>query len=210
MTFPLCEENRTEENTAMRNTKLQRLIIIAMLSGVATLLMKLNFPLPFLPPFLKIDFAEIPAVLALLTLGPVAAIGVEFFKNVFYLMLSGSITGVPVGEIANFTTGVLFLIPIYLVYRKVSTSKGLTAGLIAGTVTMAFGMTVLNYLVFLPMYTKFLGMEAFVGQDLYMYLVAGVLPFNLIKGIALTLVMMLVFNKMKPWIMKQQRQLQVK
>lgn len=194
----------------MKNNKLQKMVIIAMLSGIATVLMKLNFPLPLLPPFLKIDFAEVPAVLALLTLGPVAAIGVEFFKNVFYLLLSGSVTGVPVGELANFTTGVLFLIPIYIVYRKVASDKGLKMGMIAGTMTMAVGMTVLNYFVFLPMYTYFLNMDAMVGPELLKYLVAGILPFNLIKGVLVTVVTLVLFNKMKPWITKQQKQFQSK
>ena len=58
-----------------------------------------------MPAFLKFDFGEIPAVLAVMTLGPVAGIAVELIKNILHWLLSGSPTGVPVGEIANFTTG---------------------------------------------------------------------------------------------------------
>jgi len=122
----------------MNNSKrLRRMMIIAMLASVATILMQFNFPLPALPPFLKVDFGEIPAVLAVMTLGPAAGIAVELIKNLLHWFLSGSPTGVPVGEIANFATGVLFILPIYYIYNKFRTAKGLTTGLIAGTVSMA-------------------------------------------------------------------------
>ena len=81
------------------------MILIAMLGSIATVLMQFNFPLPALPGFLKIDFSEIPAVLAMMTMGPVAGIAVELIKNIMHWFYVGSPTGVPVGEIANFATG---------------------------------------------------------------------------------------------------------
>src|SRR5699024_802603 len=156
--------------------RLRRLIIIAMLSGIATVLMKLNFPLPFFPPFLKMHFGDVPVVVALLAPGPWSAIPVEFLYTFFFLISTGSFTGVPLRVIANFVTGLLFLLPIHFIYRAVRSKKGLIGGLIAGTLTMAIGMTVLNYYVFLPMYTYFLGMEAYQGEQLIQFLVAGILP----------------------------------
>ena len=47
----------------MNNKKLRKMILIAMLGSIGTVLMQFNFPLPALPGFLKIDFGEIPAVL---------------------------------------------------------------------------------------------------------------------------------------------------
>ena len=140
----------------MKNTKLRRMLVIAMLGSIATILMQFNFPLPAIPAFLKFDFGEIPAVLAVLTMGPVAGITVEVIKNTLHWFLTGSPTGVPVGEIANLVTGILFILPIYFIYNKYRTSKGLASGLIAGTISMAVGMSFLNYVVFLPMYTYFL------------------------------------------------------
>ena len=111
----------------MNNKKLRRMIIIAMLASVATVLMQFNFPLPAMPGFLKFDFGEIPAVIAVMTLGPVAGIAVELIKNILHWLLSGSPTGVPVGEIANFTTGLLFILPIYYIFNKFRTTKGLVS-----------------------------------------------------------------------------------
>jgi len=191
----------------MNNKKLRRMILIAILGSIATILMQFNFPLPALPGFLKIDFSEIPAVLAIMTMGPIAGIGVELIKNILHWFFSGSPTGVPVGEIANFATGILFIFPIYFIYNKFKTSKGLAGGLIAGTVSMAIGMSVLNYLVFLPMYTYFMNFPAMVGKDLAVFIVLGVLPFNLIKGIMLMVILMLLFKSMNKWITQQRSEL---
>lgn len=191
----------------MQNNKLRRMILIAILGSIGTVLMQFNFPLPALPSFLKIDFGEIPAVLAVMTMGPVAGIGVELIKNVMHWFLSGSPTGVPVGEMANLATGILFIMPIYFIFNKFQTAKGLTMGLVAGTAAMAIGMTVLNYFVFLPMYTYFMNFPAMVGSELTTYIVLGVLPFNLIKGIMLMIITVLLFNSMKKWITQQRTQL---
>ncbi|MCM3637718.1 ECF transporter S component [Sporosarcina luteola] len=191
----------------MNNKKLRRMILIAILGSISTVLMQLNFPLPALPAFLKIDFSEIPAVLAIMTMGPVAGIAVELLKNVLHWFLSGSPTGVPVGEIANFATGVLFIMPIYLIFKKIRSTKGLTAGLFAGTVSMAVGMSALNYFVFLPMYVYFMNMPAYTGDAMFNVIVLGILPFNLIKGIMLMVISLLLYKSMSKWIDQQNRQL---
>jgi riboflavin transporter FmnP len=191
----------------MNNKKLRKMILIAILGSISTVLMQFNFPLPALPGFLKIDFSEIPAVLAIMTMGPVAGISVELLKNVLHWFFSGSPTGVPVGEIANFTTGILFILPIYFIFNKFKSSKGLATGLIAGTVAMAIGMSFLNYAVFLPMYTYFLNAPAVSGDALYTMIVAGILPFNIIKGVILMVITLLLYKSMDKWISQQRTQL---
>lgn len=187
----------------MNSKKLRRMVIIAMLGSVATILMQFNFPLPTIPAFLKFDFSEIPAILAILTMGPIAGITVELIKNVLHWFLSGSPTGVPVGEIANFTTGLLFILPIYYIFNKFRTIKGLTVGLFTGTVAMAVGMSFLNYVVFIPMYMYFLNMPAMSGTEIYTMIILGILPFNLFKGAILMVLTILLFNRMKQWIEQQ-------
>ena len=52
--------------------KTHKITVTAMLAAVATVLMFLEFPVPFLiPPFVKMDFSELPALLASFSLGPV-------------------------------------------------------------------------------------------------------------------------------------------
>ncbi|MGI2327088.1 ECF transporter S component [Planococcus sp. YIM B11945] len=187
----------------MKNKKLQAMIAIGMLSSISFILMLFNFPLPALPPFLKVDFSDVPALIAAITMGPVAGVLVALFKNVLDWIFSGSQTGVPVGHLANFVTSILFIMPVYLIYRKISTKKGIMVGLGMGTATMAIGMSILNYLVFLPMYTYFLNFPAETGDALFKSIVLGILPFNIIKGLLLTAVVLLMFSSMQSWLEKQ-------
>ena len=47
------EVNRKRREEQMNNKKLRRMIVIAMLGSIATILMQFNFPLPALPGFLS-------------------------------------------------------------------------------------------------------------------------------------------------------------
>ncbi|HJV17794.1 MAG TPA: ECF transporter S component, partial [Bacillales bacterium] len=110
----------------MKNLSVKKVVGVGMLSSIAYILMLLNFPIPPFPNFLLIDFSDIPALLAVLIFGPVAGILVEFFKNVLNFFLTGSATGVPVGHIANFIAGILFILPVYYVFNKLKSRKGMT------------------------------------------------------------------------------------
>lgn len=183
--------------------KLRSFVTIAMLSSISFILMLLNFPLPWFPVFLQIDFSDVPALIAAITMGPMAGILVELFKNILDWIFSGTPTGVPVGHMANFATGILFILPVYYIYKKHPSLKGLVIGLIVGTITMSVGMSLLNYVAFLPMYTYFLGWGTFDMKDT---IVLGILPFNIIKGIMLMIVAVLLFRTMKVWIENQRSQ----
>ncbi|WP_407937525.1 ECF transporter S component [Neobacillus mesonae] len=181
----------------MGNTKIRVMVSIGMLSSIAYLLMLLNFPMPPFQSFLLVDFSDVPALIAALIFGPIAGILVEFFKNFLDFVMTGSPTGVPVGHIANFLAGVLFILPTYYVYNKLNTKKGMTIGLITGTATMSILMSILNYYFILPAYTALMGFP-----DLRSYVVAGILPFNIIKGIMISILFMLLFIRMQNWINK--------
>ncbi|MEL3960722.1 ECF transporter S component [Lysinibacillus endophyticus] len=183
--------------------KLRSFVTIAMLSSISFILMLLNFPLPWFPVFLQIDFSDVPALIAAITMGPLAGILVELFKNILDWIFSGAPTGVPVGHMANFVTGILFILPVYYIYKKLPTIKGLTFGLVVGTITMSVGMSLLNYVAFLPMYSYFLGWGSF---DMKETIVLGILPFNIVKGIMLLVIVIVLFRTMRVWIENQRAQ----
>ncbi|WP_079509595.1 ECF transporter S component [Mesobacillus jeotgali] len=188
----------------MKKFSVKAMVSIGMLSSISYVLMLLNFPMPPFPKFLMVDFSDIPALIAALIFGPAAGILVELLKNMLDYFMTGSETGVPVGHAANFAAGVLFILPTYYIYQRVKTKKGMTFALVAGTASMAILMSVLNYYVFLPAYTMFLNMPAMSGPETKQFIVAGVLPFNFVKGIMMSLVFMLIFTRMKTWIERQQ------
>ncbi|MFT9600024.1 ECF transporter S component [Mesobacillus sp.] len=188
----------------MKKFSVKAMVSIGMLSSISYVLMLLNFPLPPFPKFLMVDFSDIPALIAALIFGPVAGILVEFLKNTLDYFMTGSDTGVPVGHAANFVAGVLFILPTYYIYQRMKSNKGMTFALVAGTASMAILMSVLNYYVFLPAYTLFLNMPAMSGTEARAMIVAGILPFNFVKGILMSIIFMLMFTRMKTWIERQQ------
>lgn len=188
----------------MKKFSVKAMVSIGMLSSISYVLMLLNFPLPPFPKFLMVDFSDLPALIAALIFGPAAGILVEFLKNTLDYFMTGSDTGVPVGHVANFVAGVLFILPTYYIYQRMKSNKGMTFALVAGTTSMAILMSVLNYYVFLPAYTLFLNMPAMSGPETKAMIVAGILPFNFVKGILMSVIFMLMFTRMKTWIERQQ------
>lgn len=182
-----------------QSSKLLKLIVIALFSSISTVLMLVNFPLPLIPGFLKIDFSEVPALLAALLFSPVAGILVEGLKNILFLAFG---FGEPVGVSANFIAGVLFVVPVSVLYHKFKSVKGIVSGLVTGTIIMAVAMTVLNYFVILPIYSMFMGFD--LGDAKMAFVLGGVLPFNVIKGIFIGMLFIPIFLKLKPWFDRKQ------
>ena len=186
-----------------QNKKLRLFVTIAMLSSISFVLMLFNFPLPWFPAFLQIDFSDVPALIATLTMGPVAGITVELIKNILDWIYSGSPTGMPVGHMANFATGILFIFPVYFIYKKFTSATGLIVGLVVATVVMSVGMAFLNYVAFLPMYGYFMNFHV---DDMLGMAVKAILPFNLLKGVMLIVIVTVLFRTMNKWIHNQRLQ----
>jgi riboflavin transporter FmnP len=180
-----------------RKMNVRAYVSIGMLSSIAFLLMLIQFPLPLFPNFLFVDFSDIPALIATLIFGPIAGILVEFFKNVLNYIQTGSPTGIPVGHIANFVAGIVFILPTYFVYNRLKTRKGMTLALVAGTAIMAVLMSILNYFFILPAYTVLMGFP-----DMRNLVVPAILPFNILKGAMMSVIFMLLFTRMQTWINK--------
>lgn len=177
-----------------------KFVFVGMLSGVSYLLMSLNFPLPGLPAFLKIDFSEIPAMLAAVLLGPIAGLFVEVIKNTLHYVIQGSAAGIPIDQLANFLAGIFFILPFAFIFRKFYSMKGMLAGFAAGTLTMAIMMSFLNYFFILPAYTFFLNMPQMSIAEVRQLIIAGILPFNLIKGVMIGVVFFMIYYRLKEWI----------
>src|SRR5699024_528627 len=63
-----------------------------------------------LPPYLKVDFSDVPALIAGLVFSPLAGILVVFLKNALYFVATGATD--PIGVAANFIAGTLYVFPV--------------------------------------------------------------------------------------------------
>ncbi|HWJ78207.1 MAG TPA: ECF transporter S component [Niallia sp.] len=177
-------------------------VLIGMMSALSYCLMFLNFPLPPFPSYLQVDFSDVPALLAAFILGPVAGILVELIKNIIDYFLTGSESGIPVGHIANMIAGVSFILPTYFIYNKIKTKKGMIFGLCVSVIMMTSLLSLFNYFVLLPVYYALMNLSI-EGSILKDTIVSAIIPFNLLKGVIISILFILVFSKMQVWITKQ-------
>lgn len=182
---------------------------IAALSALAAILQVFEIGgFPFVMPWLKMDFSDVPALLASFGMGPLAGVFVELIKNFFKLQSSSS---GGVGEIANFVTGICLVVPAGWIYRRERTKKGALIGMAVGAVLFCTAGALLNLFVLLPLYANlFMGgtqnvidvAQQFIPsiQSLTGVAVLGTTPFNLFKSILLSFVTVLLYKPLSPLI----------
>lgn len=124
-----------------------RLAVAAMLSAVAAVLQFVEFSIPLIPSFVKLDISDLPALLGTFSLGPVYGVVIQLVKNLLHLPF-GSSAGV--GELSNFILGAVFVLCAGLVYRKHKSRKGALIGAMLGAVLMAVVSVPSNYFFVYP------------------------------------------------------------
>lgn len=188
----------------MKNQKVRKITVTAIMSAVATILMFLSFNVPLVPSFLKLDFSELPALLAGFALGPVSGAVVCFVKNLVNLMFS---TTMGVGELSNFILGCCFVVPASIIYKRRKTKKSAFIGSLSGALLMAVLSVFTNYFIIYPIYALTIPMEGIMGmyqailpsvENLWQALLIFNFPFTLVKGVVDVLLCMLVYKKISP------------
>jgi len=190
--------------------KTREITTIAMLGAIATILMQLEIPLWFAPPFYKMDLSEVPVLIAAFAMGPIAGMLTELVKILLDFLISGTMTA-GVGELANFCIGCSFCVPAGIVYNRKKSKKGAVLGLVSGTLIMTTLGCFINAYVMLPTYAKafktpidsLIEMGTAVNasiSDLFTFVLFAVVPFNLLKGIIASIVVLLIYKKISPII----------
>ncbi len=190
--------------TDSRKISTKKMICIAMMSAIAIVVYYLDFPVPLMPSFIKLDLSNVVSLFAGFTLGPAAGVIVCLIKNVIHLVIKGFGTTMGIGDIFDFVTSAVFALSAGLVYRKIHTKKGAVIGCIVGTAAYTLISLPLNYFIVYPIYAKaFGGMEAIISaynailpgtDNLFSALCIFNLPFTLIKGILCSLVTILIYK----------------
>ena len=183
------------------------LVQIGMLSALAIILMQFEIPLPFAPAFYKIDFSEVPVLIGCFSMGPFAGVLIELIKVILNVAIKGTMT-MGIGDAANFLIGCAFCVPAALIYQKKRTKSGAVTGMVVGTMIMTILGCVLNAYILLPVYAKAFEMplDALVSMGtevngaitgLMTFVLFAVAPFNLLKGILVSLFVFFVYKKIR-------------
>ena len=189
---------------------IRSLTMIGMLSAISVILMLFDIPLGFLPSFYQIDFSEVPVLIGSFALGPVAGVMIELIKILLNLLINGTDTA-GIGEVANFFIGCSIVVPASVIYARNKTKKGAVSGLIVGSLLLIIVGSLLNAYVLLPAYAAAFHMpiEGLIGMgtainpaihSMNTFILLAVAPFNLIKGILVSIITILLYKKLSPVI----------
>lgn len=165
----------------MKNSKTQKITIIAMLCALSYVLMLVGrVPMVL---FLKYDPKDIIITIGGFIWGPFVSFAVSFIVGVVE-MITASDTGI-IGCIMNVLSSCVFACTAAFIYKKFHTIYGAFAGLFAGVLLMTGTMLLWNYAI-TPIY---MGMPR---ETIAAMLIPVFLPFNMVKGglnMALTLLL---------------------
>lgn len=184
----------------------RRVCIIGISAALATVLHIMDFSIPFIAPeFYKLDFSELPVLMAGFFLGPSATVACEGVKILLKLLLKGTSTAF-VGDFANFVVGCSFVLPSTIWYHLHKSKASAVIGLILGTLSMTVLGTAFNAVYLLPKFAQLFGMplEVIIGlgtkihdgvSNVTTFVILCVAPLNLVKGTAVSILTLLLYKR---------------
>lgn len=167
--------------------------------------------IPVIPPIYKLDFSSFPALIAGFAMGPMAAFLVTFVKNLTGLLHTGSMA---IGQLADLIMGGTFAVVAAALYQRDRTFKGMLISLGIGTLALAVVGAAANAWIMIPVYSAAYGMpvEEIVGMigstipavdSLWKMIILAVVPFNLLKGVVLSVVSAIFYRLFQPLLEKK-------
>ena len=174
---------------------------IAILAAAASILFLIEIPIV---AFYKLDLSNIPVLLGAFSMGPVPGVIILALKSAIGLLHSSS---AGVGELADFVMGAALIIPASVIYHRKKSRKNAIIGMAIGTVCMVIVGVLMNKWVMLPFYMgafhmdmdgiiKAAGVTGVDSEWKLLLLVTG--PFNLLKGVVLSIVTALIYKPLSP------------
>ena len=171
-------------NESSKATK--RIVVTAMLSAVAYVVM-VAIHLNIVPaaPFLTYDPKDVIISIGGFIYGPAEVLIISVIVS-FLEMITVSDTGI-IGFIMQVIATLSFAGIAALIYKKLHTRKGALISLVCGTLSMAVIMVLWNLLLS-PLY---LGTDRATVAAM---LVPAIIPFNVLKGVINSVVVMLIYK----------------
>ncbi|MBQ1547356.1 MAG: ECF transporter S component [Lachnospiraceae bacterium] len=185
--------------------KTKNLVVTAMLGAISGVLMVLEIPMFFVLPFIKLDLSELPIMIGGFVMGPVWGILVAIIKILVKLVIKGTSTAF-VGELANLSAALLYMLPAAIIYKKNKTRKHAGIGMTVGTLAASVGMVILNTFVMFPFYMNLFGIDeaALIGMssqanplatNMLTIMLFMIFPFNIVKYGIVSILTMLVYKR---------------
>lgn len=184
----------------------KKVAIVGILAALSVILMNIwHFPI-MPPPFtkmFKLDFADIPALIAASVVSPACGIFVVLIRNLVHLLRSDTLG---IGELSNFILGSVFSCFTGFFIRKckegfasIKTYKLITVMFFAIIVEIITAV-LSNYFIVLPLYAKHMNFDVAAMGGMKEFIVSGVLPFNAIKAGINSIIFVTLYKALVPKI----------
>lgn len=178
--------------------------VTGMLSAIGFILMYVEFSVPFMPPFIKLDLSELPALIGAFAHGPLCGVLICLIKNLLHLPVT---TTAGVGEFANFLLGAIFTGTAGQIYKKKKTKKNAVHAAVFGAVLMGVACIPVNYYITYPFYYNFMSEEMILGayqaiipsmKSILQSIICFNFPFTTLKGLISVVISLLVYKNLSP------------
>ena len=174
---------------------------VAILAAAASILFLIQIPIV---AFYKLDLSNIPVLLGAFSMGPLPGMMILALKSLIGLLSSSS---AGIGELADFIMGAALVLPAALIYQQNKTRKSAIIGMAVGTLCMVIAGVLANKYIMLPFYMgafhmdmdgiiKAAGVAGVDSEWKLLLLITG--PFNLLKGVVLSVVAGLIYKPLSP------------
>lgn len=174
-------QNQNVQNTNRWSTK--QLVTMALMCAISILLSFIEFPIMPAASFLKLDIALVPSAVVGFAYGA----GPGVLVGIVSAVAHGAITGNWVGCLMNIIVTIAFIVPASAIYKRNRTFRGAVIALIVATICLVIGAIIANLIVD-PL---FYGMPFETVAGL---VVPAILPFNVIKGVVISILTALVYK----------------
>ncbi len=184
--------------------KTRKLAITGILAALSTVLMFISISVPFMPPFIKLDVSELPAILASFALGPWYAVAVALVKNLVNLPFT---TTGGIGELSNFLISSMFVVPAGIIYKHHKNRTGAYIGAVTGSISAAILSIFTNYYIVYPVYAKLMPIENIIKayqaingnvQNLWQAILWFNFPFTFLKCMLSVIITFIIYKKISP------------
>ena len=186
--------------------KVKKIAFIGLMGAVSAVLMLMRFPIPFMPPFLSFDLSGVMEIMGGLMFGPVEALCIIVVKILLQLVMQGTMS-LGTGELQNFLLSSAYVLPAVFIYHRKKTRKSAALGMAVSCCAVAVVAVLTNLYLIIPFYVKLFGMS--MGdiiamcnavnpamKDTVSLVIFGLLPFNLIKYGATSVVTFIIYKRL--------------
>ncbi|MEA4846770.1 MAG: ECF transporter S component [Clostridiaceae bacterium] len=179
-------------------SKTNKLVRIAVLSALSiVLVMLIRFPIIPSAPFLEYEPGDVPMLVAAFMYGPWAGFVMTVIVSIIQAFTVSAASGW-VGLVMHVISTGTFVIVSGTIYKRFHTFKGAFAALAAGSISMVLVMIPSN----LYFSVNFYG----IPYDAVMAMLpTAILPFNLIKSLANSLLVILVYKPLTRFLKGESR-----